>query len=158
MHAAPVYRFCLSQVRDPVEAEDVAAEVFASGFAAYERTPLAATDVRPWLLRIARNEIIDRARRRQRRSQLLERFFGRRSEVDPSADVESAVITGDELRRAIAVIKRLPDRDRVLVGLRLAADLPYSDIAEVMGMTEHAATVATHRAVKRLRDQLRRQP
>jgi len=158
MHAAPVYRFCLSQVRDPVEAEDVAAEVFVAGFAAFERTRPAPADVRPWLLRIARNEIIDRVRRRQRRSALLARFFVRRSEADPTADVESAAVVSDELRRAIEVIKALPDRDRTLVGLRLAADLPYGEIAAVLGMSEHAATVATHRALQKLRDQLRDHP
>src|SRR5919202_675423 len=65
-HAARVYRFCLSQLRNPTEAEDVAAEVFVSALAAYDRTRPSAEDVQPWLLRIARNEIIDRERKRKR--------------------------------------------------------------------------------------------
>ena len=35
--AGPVYRFCLSQVGEPAAAEDVAAQAFASAFAAYQR-------------------------------------------------------------------------------------------------------------------------
>ena len=36
-NAAGVYRFCLSQLRNASDAEDVTAEVFASAFAAYRR-------------------------------------------------------------------------------------------------------------------------
>lgn len=153
-HAARVYRFCLSQVRDPAEAEDVAAEVFVSALSAYERTRPDAEDVQPWLLRIARNEIIDRERRRQRRSLVLARFFSGGSEMDPTVNVEAQVLIRDELKRVLDVMKQLSARDRLLVGLRLAADLPYAEIGAVVGISEHAATVATRRAVQRLRTSL----
>jgi RNA polymerase sigma-70 factor, ECF subfamily len=153
-HAAAVYRFCLSQVRNPADAEDVAAEVFVSALGAYTRAAPAAQDVLAWLLRIARNEIIDRARRHRRRSLLLARFFGGASEEDPRADVESAAVVGDELRRVLQVIKRLSPRDQTLVGLRLASELSYAEIGAVLGLSEHAATVATRRALQRLRDRL----
>jgi RNA polymerase sigma-70 factor, ECF subfamily len=125
--------------------------VFVSALAAYERTRPDAADVQRWLLRIARNEIIDRDRRRRRRSLLLARFFSGGSDVDHTADVEAAVVLRDELRRVLDVMKRLSARDRLLVGLRLAADLPYAEIGEVLGMSEHTATVATRRALHRLR-------
>jgi RNA polymerase sigma factor (sigma-70 family) len=150
-HAARVYRFCLSQVRDPAEAEDIAAEVFVSALSAYERTRPDAGDMQPWLLRIARNEIIDRERRRQRRSLVLARFFSGGSEMDPTVNVEAQVLLRDELKRVLDVMKQLSARDRLLIGLRLAADLPYAEIGAVVGISEHAATVATRRAVKRLR-------
>ncbi len=157
-HASRVYRFCLSQVRDPAEAEDIAAEVFVSALASYARTSPPANEVRPWLLRIARNEIIDRDRRRRRRSLLLARFFSGGSEVDPDANVEAQVVIRDELRAVLRVLGRLSARDRMLVSLRLAADLSYAEMAGVMGMTEHAVTVATRRAVQRLRQHLGSQP
>jgi RNA polymerase sigma-70 factor (ECF subfamily) len=150
-HAARVYRYCLSQLRNPTEAEDVAAEVFVSALAAYERTRPSAEDVQPWLLRIARNEIIDRDRRRRRWSTLFARFLAGGSEIDPDASVEAQVVLRDELRRVLVVMARMSPRDRELVGLRLAADLPFAEIGRVMGMSEHAATVATRRALQRLR-------
>jgi RNA polymerase sigma-70 factor, ECF subfamily len=153
-HASTVYRFCLSLVRDPTEAEDVAAEVFVSALSAFERTRPGASEVRPWLLRIARNEVIDRERRRKRRSLLLARFFSHGSEADPDTNVEAAVVVRDEMRGVLGAMRRLAPRDRLLVSLRLAADLPYAEIASILGMSEHAVTVATRRAVQRLRDQL----
>lgn len=148
-----VYRYCLSQLGDPGEAEDVAADVFAAAFARY---PPAWSDgvVLPWLLRIARNQVIDHRRRRSRRSALVARFAGGQTEADPGVNVEGQVVLRDELRRVIAAAARLSARDRTLIGLRLAAGLRYAELGEVLGMTEHAATVATRRALQRLRRHL----
>lgn len=152
-HAARVYRYCLSQVGNASDAEDLAAEVFAAAFAAYQGVR-GAEGVLAWLLRIARNEIIDHRRRRTRRSALLVRFFGGGSELDMSVNVESEVVSRDELRQVIDAMRHLSDRDRVLIGLRVAADLPYGEIGLVIGLSEHSATVATRRALQRLRTRL----
>src|SRR5690242_11822553 len=93
-HLARVYLFCLSQVRNAADAEDLAAESFASAFAAYAKTAPPADRVLPWLLRIARNAVIDHYRRTSRRNTLharLDRYAER--EVPP--DVESAVLRND---------------------------------------------------------------
>jgi RNA polymerase sigma factor (sigma-70 family) len=45
-------------------------------------------------------------------------------------------------------------RERELIGLRVAADLSYREVGELMGMSEPAAKVATHRALRRLRERL----
>lgn len=155
-HAAGIYRFCLSQTHNPSEAEDVAADVFVAALADYPRAQPDESQALAWLYRIARNDLIDRDRTQRRRSHLLVRYFGRVSDQDNSPSVESLVAVSDELRRVIAVIRRLSERDQQLVGLRLAADLSYAEIGAVLGLSEHAATVATHRAVGRLRRRLER--
>lgn len=150
-HAARIYRFCLSQLGDPAEAEDLAAEVFVSAFAAYERTRPDPAAVAAWLSAIARNATIDHHRRRRRWSQLWARFLSVGSEADPSVDVEAAVLRRDDLRLVIAASARLRERERLLVGLRIAAGLSYAEVGQVLGLTEHAATMATRRALSRLR-------
>jgi RNA polymerase sigma-70 factor (ECF subfamily) len=153
-YAGRVYRYCLSQVGNASDAEDLAAEVFASAFASYHTARFAEGVVLPWLLRIARNEVIDHRRRRTRRTAVLTRLFGGESDLDRSADVEGEVVLRDELRQAIAAMAQLSDRDRTLIGLRVAAGLPYAEIGAVVGLSEHAATVATKRAMQRLRVRL----
>jgi RNA polymerase sigma-70 factor (ECF subfamily) len=64
---------------------------------------------------------------------------------------EHSVQVRSELRIVIDGIAQLPSRDRQLVGLRIAADLGYAEIGRIMGMTERAATVATSRALARVR-------
>jgi RNA polymerase sigma-70 factor (ECF subfamily) len=150
-YAIRVYRYCLSQVGNASDADDLTAEVFAAAFAAYPSVRLRDGVVLPWLLRIARNEIIDQRRRHSRRSALLARFFGGESEQDRSVDVEGEVVTRDELQQVVTAMRGLSARDRTLIGLRIAAGLPFAEIGQVLGISEHAATVATKRALQRLR-------
>lgn len=147
----PLYRFCLSQLRDPAAAEDVTAEVFASALAAYERVSPDG-GVAPWLFRIARNAVVDEHRRRHRGLRLLTALRRR----DPrAADPGDTVALRDEAWRAGEAIARLRPRDRELVGLRVAGQLSYAEIAAVTGMSETAAKVATHRALVTVRRALR---
>jgi RNA polymerase sigma-70 factor (ECF subfamily) len=149
-----VYRYCLSQLGNASDAEDMAAEVFAAAFASYRSARLDNDVVLPWLLRIAHNRVIDLRRKRTRRSALLTRFFGADTDIDRSADVEGSVLRRDELHRALGALQQLSERDRKLIGLRIAAEVPYAEIGALLGLSEHAATVATKRALQRLRRRL----
>ena len=150
-HADPVYRFCLSQLREPAAAEDVAADVFASAFAAYPSRRLDEGDVRPWLFRIARNAVIDR----QRHARVHARFM-RTQRVEPDhQDVERTAEIRQTLSAVLAAVGQLGRRDRLLVGLRIAAGLPYAEIGAVLQMNENAARMATHRALEKVRREVR---
>lgn len=147
-HADAVYRFCLSQLADRSTAEDVAAETFSSAFAAYDRVRPDEPGLRPWLFRIARNASIDHGRRRRRAGFVFVRL---RRVQPPSPDVESLAGLRADLRDVLHAMAALGTRDRTLVGLRIAGGLPFSEIAEAMGMSEGAARTATHRALGRVR-------
>lgn len=150
-NADAVFRFCLSQLRDPHAAEDVCADVFAAALAAYARRRPSGDGVRPWLFAIARNATVDHHRRAHRGLRLLDRI---RRNGTGHGDVESDAVVRSDLRQAVAAIAALRPRDRQLVGLRIAGQLSFTEIGDVMGMSEHAATVATHRALQRLRTRL----
>ena len=153
-HAARVYRYCLSQVSNRTDAEDIAADVFAAAFRAYPAADLTGASVLAWLLRIAHNTVIDHRRRHTRRSALLNRFFAAESEADTSVNVEGEVMFRDEVRRTLAAIAHLSERDRTVIGLRIAAGLPFTEVGAVLGISEHAATMASKRALARLRRHL----
>jgi RNA polymerase sigma-70 factor, ECF subfamily len=153
-HADAIYRFCVSQLRDTETAEDVAADVFAAAFAAYERVHPEASGVRTWLFRIARNAVIDQYRREGRRRSLLARI-GRDRQFPDS--VEESVEQRSDLRSICAALETLRERDRQLVGLRIAAGLSFADIGGVLGIREGSAKMATHRALERVRASLREQ-
>lgn len=153
-HSARVYRYCLSQVSNRGDAEDLAADVFAAAFHAFATASLTPGAELAWLLRIARNAIIDYRRKHTRRSALLAKFFGGESEADPKANVEGEVVLRDEVRRALAAMTHLSDSDRTVIGLRIAAGLPYAEVAAVLGVSEHAATMKCKRALARLQRHL----
>src|ERR1700694_5395400 len=75
-YADAVYRFCLSQLGDASLAEDIAADTFASAFAAYDRVRPEPGGLRPWLFRIARNAALDQHRRHGRVRGFLARLAG----------------------------------------------------------------------------------
>jgi RNA polymerase sigma-70 factor, ECF subfamily len=67
-YADSVFAFCWSQTGNYSDAEDLAADVFASAFAAYTTAGPDPDKLRAWLMRIARNALIDHYRRNGRRS------------------------------------------------------------------------------------------
>jgi RNA polymerase sigma-70 factor, ECF subfamily len=150
-NAAAVYRFCLSQIGRADEAEDVAADAFASAFAAYDMARPAPDRVRAWLFQIARNAIIDHWRRESRRFKLLDRLRLGTREHDETADVERHALHRVDISRLVRLMSALSPRDRLLVGMRGAAELSYAEIGQLLGISEHAAVVAGRRAFSRLR-------
>ncbi len=102
---------------------------------------------RSWLCGIALNQArsLQRARRRERSVPLDEVPEDALPQVgEPSA--------GNEARdRLVLLVQRLPPRQRAVVTLRVAADLPFREIARLEGISENSAKVSYHHAVTRLR-------
>jgi RNA polymerase sigma-70 factor (ECF subfamily) len=149
----PVYRYCLMRVRNGEIAADIAADVFEAAFRAYGRAQPNPETVHIWLYRIARNRTINHYRRTARWRNIT--GILRRDAAAAVDDVEDAAEARSDLRAALETVSRLKPRDRELVGLRVGGGLSYQEIAAVMGMSEHAAAVATRRACDRIRDELR---
>lgn len=147
-HAEVVHRFCASQARDLAAAEDLTHETFAKALVAYERVVPGPEGVRPWLLAIARNVCVDHARRRWRWLRIASRA-GAEPEVFREVAVEAEQAL--DLRRVLRALERCNPRERQLIGLRVAAGLPYREVAAVMGMTEATTKTATYRALARVR-------
>jgi len=150
-NAASVYRFCLSQVADAEAAADLTQDAFVKALAAYERVRPDRASIRTWLVSIARNCCIDRHRQNGRWHLLFRHLQQSR---DRPMDVEQLAHDRAQLRRVNAAVGTLNGRDRELIGLRVAADLSYREVAEVLGISEQAAKVATFRALKKLRSKL----
>jgi RNA polymerase sigma factor (sigma-70 family) len=139
---------------DEDAAQDLAQRAFLKAFEVVRRRrwfsfrgPLP---FRAWLLRIAVNLGKNHARdvRRWRRAPVEEA-----ETAAPVACVGAAALEREEQARAIrAAVIGLPRRQREVLTLRIDAELPFADIANVLGTTENAAKVSFHQAVKRLRE------
>jgi RNA polymerase sigma factor (sigma-70 family) len=151
-HVASVHRFCLSQVGERA-AEDITHDTFVRAYAAYDRVFPTAASGRAWLYSIARNLTTDHHRRHATWRRVLER---QRRDAPEQRDVESVAEARSRLREVAAAMAGLRTRERELIGLRVAADLSYREMGELLGLSEAAAKVATHRALHRLRERLGR--
>ena len=119
-HGAAVYRFAVVLARHHQDAEDVVQETFLKLLRHLEAGG-DATNLRGWLFTVAAHAARDRQRRRGRWVPWL-----------PAHDAQvSPPMLPDEdgrLKCAREALRRLPERDRLLLALR-AQGLSYRDIA-----------------------------
>lgn len=144
-----VYGFVVRQVGDGDAADEVTQIVFLRAYSAL-RTFRGDASFKSWLLQIAVNECRSWARRRR---SLREVGIDDVAEPElPAVDVDAE---RDLDRRGLRHhVQRLPPRQRSVLSLRVFADLPFAEIARIEGITENAAKVNYHHAVKRLREWL----
>ena len=137
-------RLAASMVLDAALAEDAVQE---AALRAWDRRTnrRPETELGPWFLGIVANRC--RESRRSRWARVL-RLAEPRGEA---SGVEVDIASGMDVRR---VLRALPERARLALALRYYLDLPYAEVAEVLGCSEHAARVRVSRAIAALRGML----
>lgn len=135
---APAVLGYLRSQRAP-EPEDLLGEVFLHVARSLPRfRGDEGEDLRRWVFTIARNRLIDDARRRARRPRAADHAPPERAA--PSAD--EAI--DEELLAAIAA---LTPPQREVVALRFVADLPLEDVAKITRRSVAAVKSLQHRAL-----------
>jgi len=67
---------------------------------------------------------------------------------------EEVIVAQEERARLLMHLKRLPERDREIIGLKFVACLQNREIARVLNMPEGTVGSLLHRTLARLRDAL----
>lgn len=142
-HATAVLNYLAGSVGIS-EAEDCFQETMLSALRAYPRLR-DATNLRGWLLTIARRKAIDAHRARARRPSPV-------ADLDPGAVVDAHDEPDDGLWDQV---RDLPSKQRTAVVLRFAADKSYPEIAAAMSTTQDSARQSVHEGLKKLRRELR---
>lgn len=136
----PAFRVALRILGDVAEAEDVAAEALARALRSWDRVG-GLPYRRAWVVRVASNLAVDRARRR------------RPAVVPPSQvpDVAEAVT----LRLALsAALQALPRRQCQVVAMRYLAGLTEAEVARSLGISLNSVKKHNGRGVSTLRARL----
>jgi RNA polymerase sigma-70 factor (ECF subfamily) len=135
------------------DAHDLAQRAFLRAFEATRRSSWLRVrgplPFRAWLIRIAvnlgKNHLRDARRWRRAPESAAEEVA-----VPP---VGSASIERRQREEAVrAAVLELPRRQREVLTLRIDAELPFRDIADVLGITENNAKVHFHHAARKLRE------
>ena len=122
----------------PDAAEDCFQETFLSALRAYPKLHGGA-NLRGWILTIARRKAIDHHRAASRNGHSID-------------DLELPVAAPEPARDDIwGAVRRLPEKQRAAIAYRFVSDLPYSDVARLLGTSEVAARQNVHAALRRLR-------
>jgi RNA polymerase sigma-70 factor, ECF subfamily len=155
-HGRRIFHFCLARTGSRHDAEDITAETFSRLVRDFDR--VAPNAVLPWLLRVATNLCVDRARARQRGRVLGtevgavalgfadERSGARLDPPNPHPGPDGAVdrlVVRDALRR-------LSPLQQQVVYLRSVERRPFAEIGALLGRSEAAVKMQYRRALKRL--------
>ena len=141
-----IYRWLLRMVRDPAIAEDLVIETFWRVYrsrATFDWTQ----SFQAWARRIATNVARDHLRRRPREVGLPQSLS-----TPPQPDPAVSQDIARKVRQAIAA---LPPRHRIVVVLALVNEVPYSEIADALGLPVGTVKSRVFHAVRRLRRRLR---
>jgi RNA polymerase sigma factor (sigma-70 family) len=136
---------------DADEARDAAQEGFVRAWRALPRFR-AGADPRPWLMRIVVNAARNRRRGSGRRTNLALRVAQDRPSDAAAPSPEAAVLARERRAELLAVIGRLRDEDRLVLGLRWFADLGEVEMAEALGVRRGTVKSRLSRAMDRLRE------
>lgn len=139
------------RVGSPEVAEDLVSQVFER--ALKHLNGLHAPEaVGSWLFRIAHNCATDYFRR-QRPLASLDTLVD--SNHPRQASPEEALVAHEERLHLFALLERLPEREREVIGLKFVACLHNREIARVLHIPEGTVGSILYRTLARLRDGLR---
>lgn len=153
-YAPLVYRFCHRQLGDADLAADAMSQTFVKvlgsvrTFQPHPEQP--GKTFRAWLFRIATNVVIDHRRKDRPAVSIDADDDGPLHYPDPAPLPEALAIAADDTRAVRLAVQALPERQRLIVELRLA-DLSGVEIATAMGMPISAVKSAQFRAFANLR-------
>jgi RNA polymerase sigma-70 factor (ECF subfamily) len=145
-----VYRYIVSRVQRPADAEDLTQHVFVKALEALPRYESRGIPFGGWLFRLARNAVIDHVRTRHDHAELDSIIEWTHGDAGPD---EIAVVR-QELDAVGAALAGLTDDQREAIALRFFAGLSARETAEAMGKQEGTVRGLQFRAIAALRRQL----
>jgi RNA polymerase sigma-70 factor (ECF subfamily) len=143
-----VYRVARRMLGSHEDAADATQEVFIRAYRALARFD-GRSQISTWLYRITVNLCLD-TRARIARFPLLD--DAEALDERPAGEGLEQAAMGREASRLVArAVNALPPRQRTMVVLRLYQDLPYQEIAGIMGCSEGTVKATMFVALRKLR-------
>jgi RNA polymerase sigma-70 factor (ECF subfamily) len=158
-HQTPLYNFAVRLLRSAPAAEEVVQDAFVRvvvNAGEFKHASKFST----WLYTITRNLCIDAARKRTLRNHpSLDESkrdeggegptLGERT-ADGRANVERSAVSVEIRERLVAAVDELPDEQREVFLLREVSNVPFRDIAEIVGVPENTVKSRMRYALERL--------
>jgi RNA polymerase sigma-70 factor (ECF subfamily) len=158
-HQSPLYNFALRQLRSPSAAEEVVQDAFVRvvhNAAEFKHAARFST----WLYTITRNLCIDHVRKRSLRNHpSLDESKGAQGGDGPTlgertadgrANVERSAVAIEIRERLLTAVDELPDEQREVFLLREVSNIPFKEIAEIVGVPENTVKSRMRYALERL--------
>ena len=145
-HAQTVYKFLLSQCRDPQTAEELTQETFYQAVRSIDRFD-GSCKVSVWLCQIAKNLYYSQLRREKRLAPLEDCRIAEESHEEELEDHSEAA-------RIQELLHALREPYKEVFMWRVYGEKSFRDIGALFGKTENWACVTYHRAKRMIREGL----
>jgi RNA polymerase sigma-70 factor (ECF subfamily) len=158
-HQSALYNFAFRQLGNGPAAEEIVQEAFVrvvQNAAEFKHSARFTS----WVYTIARNLCVDALRRRAlRKHPSLDQPKSADEAAGPtlgdhtpdaSASVERAAVASEIRERVLSAIDELPDDQREVFLLREMSNLPFKEIAEIVGAPENTVKSRMRYALERL--------
>lgn len=144
-----VHGFCRTLLRDERDAEDACQEVFLTVVRRWDQLESVQKPL-PWLMKVARLTCLWVRRKRRTESTIQE------SEIDAPLDPAPPLEPGEDLGRVREALVHLPERYQAVLVMHYQQGMSHEEIADSMELSRGTLRVLLHRAVMRLRQELRK--
>ena len=147
-----MFNLSYSLTRDREAADDLAQEVFIKAYTALPNFRFQSA-FSTWLYRIAVNASKDLLRKegRVRKIPLEDSPPGTLMQVDTTAQIDEVREWEKQKRLVYEPLESLPEKYRVILGLRDMQGFPYDEISTMLGISPGTVDSRLHRARKLLR-------
>ncbi|GAB3623733.1 sigma-70 family RNA polymerase sigma factor [Mariniluteicoccus endophyticus] len=151
-YASVVFGFVVARTPDRGVAEEVSADVWLGCWRS-ARAFRHDSRVLTWLLGIAKRQIYSHTRRKRLPQVPLESEYALPADDSDPADL---AVSAEETQALLAALRALPADLSEVVRLAWVHELPYEDIAELVGIPRGTVKSRVSRARRLLREELRR--
>ena len=147
-----IYAYAYRRVGTRQTAEDIAAGVFEDALRGIRRARWQGKPAIAWLYRIAARRVVDHYRSTRDAVQFADDVLGAAEDGQGGLEIEEEYAA---VRRGLA---RLNERDREIIHLAFFDDLDGPEIAATLNCTPNNVYVRLHRALKKLKAELKDDP
>lgn len=152
-----VYKIAISFVSSPEDAEELTQDVFVKAIREIGKFK-QQSGLKTWLYRITVNEALNKTRSAKHRffSNLFSRNILTAADtvVHEEQSPESKKIAHENLQYLYRCIERLPEQQKIAFTLNKIDELPYAEVADVMGISLASVESLIHRAKKKLQSEI----
>jgi RNA polymerase sigma-70 factor, ECF subfamily len=144
-HVKTIYNFIYYKVFDKEHAEDLTSQTF---FKALKSVASVDPD-RPivsWLYKIAQNSVLDHYRS-VRKSEDIDDYWDISTDEDVVSDLDIKV----DMERVKKYLKKLSSLERDIIFMRVWQEMPYEEIADIVGKSEANCKMIYSRSLKKLK-------
>lgn len=139
-----VYRYAYARLGNAQDAEDVTAQVFERAWGSIKRYSPTGS-FRGWLFTIAHRAVADHYRQVSQPAVPVDTLTD--TLRDPAAGPEEQGLVAAEIQWLLAIVAALRPAQQQVIALRFLADLPYDEIARIVGKREATVKMIAYRAL-----------